>query len=134
MKQLYPVIMLVLLGSILAGCTGAVAPAGSTAASPNTLTAMKVDATALDANAAYWEQAPKLEVATKAAKEGNPDGPAVTLQAVYDDGAIAVRAEWVDDTETLLKHAWTWDGAAFTMSGDEDRAVRLYGQIGFTPQ
>ncbi len=123
MKQLYSVIVLVLLGSILAGCTGAVAPAGSTAANPNTLTTMKVDATSLDANAAYWEQAPKLEVATKAAKEGNPDGPAVTLQAVYDDGAIAVRAEWADDTETLLKHAWTWDGAAFTMSGDEDRVM-----------
>lgn len=39
-------------------------PAAS-AASTSTLTAVKVDATTLDAAAAYWATAPVLEVATK---------------------------------------------------------------------
>lgn len=124
MRQLKTVLGIFLLSSLsIAGCAGAVAPMGASTASPNALTAMKVDATSLDASAAYWGDAPKLEVATKAAKEGNPDGPEVTLQAVYDADTIVVRAEWADDTETLLKHAWTWDGNAFTQSGDEDRVM-----------
>ena len=125
MKQLYlALVLIVVVGLLLAGC--AAAPGGSPAApasQPNALTAVKTSAVSLDTNAEYWSKAPKLAVDTKAAMEGNPDGPTVTLQAAYDDNAIVIRAEWADDTETLLKNAWTWDGSAFVKSGDEDRVM-----------
>lgn len=126
MKRLYVVLIIMIVGLLAAGCAGAIGggpPAAAPASQPNTLTAVKVDAVSLDANADYWNKAPKLAIDAKAAMEGNPDGPTVTLQAVYDNAAIAIRAEWADDTETLLKNAWTWDGSAFTKSGDEDRVM-----------
>lgn len=139
MKRLAVVVMMgLLLGLLLAACGGGTtepgadtAPAGDAqsqeaaapASSPNTLTAVKVDATSLDANAAYWANAPVLSVDTKAAVEGNPDGPTVRVQAVYDGEYLVIRSEWADPTESVLKAAWTWDGTAFTKSGDEDRIM-----------
>lgn len=115
------VVMAAILSVFLAACGGSSSAAPQ--AKANTLTAVKTDSATLDANAGYWANAPKLEVATKAAKEGNPDGPAVILQAAYDANSIVVRAEWADATESVLKNAWTWDGSAFTKSGDEDRIM-----------
>lgn len=139
MKRLLSVLLpMVTAGGLLAACGGGApapsrapstggqagpAPAAPPAAKPNTLTAIKVDAAPLDANANVWANAPRLEVAAKAAKEGNPDGPAVVLQAVYDNESIAIRAEWADPTESILKNAWTWDGTAFKKSSDEDRLM-----------
>jgi len=114
-----------LLVLVLAACSGG----GSEPAAPesklNTLTAVKVDATSLDLNAAYWANAPVMSVDTQPAAEGNPDGPVVKMQAVYDGEYIAIRAEWADPTESL-KNLWTWDGAAFTKSGDEDRLMMVF--------
>ena len=83
---------------------------------PNTLTAVKVDAASLDAAAGYWANAPVTAVETKASKEGEPDGPPVNLQAVYDNQNIAVRLEWADTTESNMNKAWTWDGENFARS------------------
>lgn len=110
-----------------------VACAGEGTASKTTLTAVKVSATSLDPNADYWAKAPVLEVATKAAKEGNPDGPTVKLQAVYDGQYIAIRAEWADATASFNKNAWQWDGSAFKkLKEDEDR-IMLTFPIGNNP-
>lgn len=72
MKRL-PLVTIIglLLVLLLVACGGETS--GQTS-DPNTLTAVKVDATSLDANAAYWADAPVLSVETKAAVEGNPDG------------------------------------------------------------
>lgn len=113
----------------LAACGGGGAPA----AKPNTLTAVKVSATTLDPNAADWAKAPVLEIATKAAKEGNPDGPIVKVQAIYDGQYLAIRSEWADPTASLSKAAWTWDGSAFKKSGDEDR-VMITWPMGNNPE
>lgn len=101
--------------------------AGDAAASKaNTITAIKVDAVSPDSAAAHWADAPTLTVPTKSPLEGVADGPAVSIQAVYDDKSLAMRFEWVDATESLLKNAWKWDGTAFTKSGDEDRVQLLW--------
>ncbi|MFO7545099.1 MAG: ethylbenzene dehydrogenase-related protein [Trueperaceae bacterium] len=97
--------------------------AGMTYAQDNVLAATRVNATSLDADAAIWNDAPVLEIATVAAVEGEPDGPVVRLQAVYDGDTIAFRAEWADATESIYKNAWTFDGTTFTKSGDEDRLL-----------
>ncbi len=127
MKKLSIVTMLgLLLVLLLAACGGGSAePAADNApaSQPGTLTAVKVDATSLDANAPYWANAPVLSVDTKAAVDGNPDGSTVKLQAVYDGQYLVIRSEWADPTESVLKNAWTWDGTAFTKSGDEDRIM-----------
>ena len=130
-RTLLTVTAILTIAALLAACGGGAAPAAApaagepaaSAASTSTLTAVKVDATTLDAAAAYWATAPVLEVATKAAKEGNPDGPVVKMQAAYDGDYLVIRSEWADATESLGKAAWTWDGAAFTKSGDEDRIM-----------
>lgn len=131
-KHVSYLVFLIAIGLLLVSC---VAPAtlgaltGATQETPpeesasNTITAMKVDAVSLDHEANYWGSAPQLTVATVGAREGDPDGPDVNVQAVYDDGNIAMRFEWADETETVLKNAWTWDGKAFTKSGDEDRVM-----------
>lgn len=129
---------LLLLGLVVAGCgQSATQPAASeagaaSAAKPNTLTAVKVDAVAADAAAAFWANAPVLTVPTKGSYEDAAAGPDVRVQAVYDAQAIALRFEWADADESILKHAWTWDGSAFTTSGDEDR-VQLLWSIGNNP-
>ncbi len=111
-------LIVVVLVAACGGSGGGAAPA----AKPNTLTAVKVSATTLDPAAADWAKSPALEIATKAAKEGNPDGPVVKLQAIYDGSTIAIRSEWADDGLSIKK-PWVWDGSAFSQSGDEDRIL-----------
>ncbi|MFN3980328.1 MAG: ethylbenzene dehydrogenase-related protein, partial [Caldilinea sp.] len=140
MKKLFTVLTLLVMAALLVACGGSApavsqpapaadagaAPAAAPASAPNTLTAIKVDATSLDLNADYWSKAPVLSIDTKAAKEGNPDGPTVMLQAVYDGDTIAIRGEWADPTESL-KNAWQWDGTAFSkVKGDEDRLMLVF--------
>ncbi len=96
------------------------------AATGNTLTAIKVDAASTVADAAYWADAPALQVATVGATESAAAGPTVTLQAVYDANNFALRLEWVDTTESVLKNAWTWTDNAFGKSGEEDRVALLW--------
>ncbi len=99
----------------------------ATATKTTKLTAIKVDEATLDSAADFWANAPKLEVATKAVREGEPDGPVVTLQAAYDAENLLIRAEWADPTESIVKAAWQWDGSAFkTMKGNEDRVMFLW--------
>lgn len=95
-------------------------------AAPNKLIAVKVDSVSLDANATHWTSAPALVVPTNGSFEGAPDGPDVTIQAVYDGVNLAMRFEWADEDESVSKHAWTWDGEKFVMSGDEDRVQLLW--------
>ncbi|MEI7770341.1 MAG: ethylbenzene dehydrogenase-related protein [Chloroflexales bacterium] len=112
------------LAFVVAACGApAAAPQGggaAPAAKPNTLTAVKVDATTLDAAAPYWAQAPKLDVATVGAAPGKPDGPTVSIQAAYDGQYIVIRSEWADATNSLKDDTWTWDGKAFTQEGEQD--------------
>ncbi len=95
----------------------------ATSGEANTLLAIKVDEVTMDANAAFWTDAPGLTIPTEATTDDRPDGADVLLQAAYDDNFIIVRAEWADSTESVWKNAWTWDGTAFTKSGDEDRIL-----------
>ncbi len=113
------------LAFVVAACGGATptapgqggsAPAGK----PNTLTAVKVDATSVDAAAPYWAQSPKLEVTTSGAAPDKPAGPKVTIQAAYDGQYIVIRSEWADATNSLQDDTWTWDGKAFTQGGEQD--------------
>ncbi len=132
MKQrMFLIAILLFVLTLIAACGGkdeATAPAAGEQAqpaapssAPNTLTAVKVDATSLDASADYWANAPVLAVDTKAALEGEPDGPTVKMQAAYDGEFLVIRSEWADATASNAKNAWTWDGSVFTKSGDEDR-------------
>ncbi len=93
-KRVITSIVLVTLVFLLAACSSGTPPQ----AEPNTLTVVKVDEAALNGSADFWANAPKLEVSSMAAKEGNPDGPVVTLQAVHDGNNIVFRAEWADAT------------------------------------
>lgn len=111
---------------LMALFAGACASAPGAGAKANTLTAVKVDQVGLEHDAAFWAKAPVLEVATKgvgAEAEDQVAGPVVRLQAVYDGSHLVLRAEWADATASVLKNAWTWDGATFTKSGDEDRLM-----------
>ena len=92
-------------------------------AQSDTLTAIKVDETTLNSEASFWEDAAELTIATEATLEDEPDGPSVQLKAAYDDESIVIRAEWLDETESILKNSWTYDGSAFNKSGDEDRVM-----------
>lgn len=135
MKQrMFLIAILLFVLALVAACGGgtdaATAPAAgdqaqpaAPASAPNTLTAVKVDATSLDASAEYWANAPVLAVDTKAAVEGSPDGPTVKMQAAYDGEFLVIRSEWADATNTTARSAWTWDGSAFTKSGDQDRLM-----------
>lgn len=117
------VLSVVAIGAtLLAGCNNAAAPATST----KTLTAVKVDAASLDGAAAYWANAPKLEVSTKVPDKKAAEGAKVTLQAVYDGKNIVVRAEWADTTESILRNTWTYSGTGFTRGGDEDRLALIF--------
>jgi hypothetical protein len=141
-KYLFTLISLGLLSLLLAACGASSGGATSTsssnssapAAKSNTLTAVKTDSVALDAAAGFWANAPKLEVATKAAKKGAADGPAVILQAAYDAKSIAIRLEWADTTNSNLNKAWIWDGSTFTRSVDLGDRMGVLFPIGNNPQ
>ncbi|MCL4301462.1 MAG: hypothetical protein KJ077_37525 [Anaerolineae bacterium] len=108
---------------LLAGCAAAVA----TTPPATNLKAVKVDEATLDSTAGFWANAPKLEVPTKAVREGKSDGPAVTLQAAYDATNLVIRAEWADPTNSNFKDAWKWDGSAFArIKANEDRLMYLW--------
>ncbi len=96
------------------------------ASKPNTLTAIPIDEAELDAAATFWSSAPRLTVSTVGQSEEEEKGPDLTLQAVYDDQYIVIRAEWADATESLMKNAWTWDGTQFVKSGNEDRLMFMF--------
>ncbi len=87
------------------------------------LIAIEVDEVALDSEASFWDEASELIVVTEATREDEPNGPSVQLKAAYDDESIVIRAEWSDDSESVLKNAWTYDGSTFNKSGDEDRIM-----------
>lgn len=98
---------------------------------PDTLFAARVDAASMEADAQFWGIAPRLEAPTqgaKAALSGSDQntGPVVTLQAVYDNDYLAVRAEWADTSESVLKNGWLWDGTRFVKQGDDDKLVLLW--------
>jgi hypothetical protein len=114
----------IVLAFVFAAC-GASTPAtqgggAPPASKPNTLTAIKVDTTSLDAAAPYWAQAPKLDVSTVTALPEKPAGPVVSLQAAYDGTYIVIRSEWADPTNSLKRNTWTWDGTKFARGGQED--------------
>ena len=120
--KLHVLTMLVVVLVFASACEGSasIAPEPEQA---NTLKVVQVSATALDASAEFWSEAPTLELPMVAALEGNPDGPNVTLQAVHDGESLTIRAEWADATESVLKNSWTWDGSEFSKSEDEDRLM-----------
>ncbi len=128
-------IAILMLTACVAGAPAAAPGSGSADSAEgsekrnNTLTAVKVDEVSLDAAASYWTDAPRLTVPTVGSTEDRPDGSEVTLQAVYDGTNIAVRAEWADATESVPKNAWTWDGNAFTKSGNEDRIMFTWPMV-----
>jgi hypothetical protein len=125
-KRLFLTLGLLLITISMAACTTS-NEGGSggniESSEPNTLTAVKVDQVSMDAAADIWANAPTLTVPTVGSTDEKEDGSDVMLQAVYDGNSIAIRAEWADETMTLLKNAWTWDGTAFTKSGNEDRLL-----------
>lgn len=101
-------------------------PLAPEAAKPNTLTAIHIDEAILDAAVAFWSLAPRLVVSTVGQSEEEANGPDLTLQAIYDDQYIVIRAEWSDPTQSLMKNAWTWDGTQFIKSGNEDRIMFIF--------
>jgi hypothetical protein len=96
----------------------------------NTLNVIKVDDAALDASAAFWADAPKLEQATKSVFPDTPGGPVVTMQAAHDGEFIVFRAAWEDPTETVLKEAWIWDGNGWTQSEEDEDRLMIVWPIG----
>lgn len=143
-KGLSLVAMLVILSLLLAACGGNAGSAGGGSASgggasapqaqPNTLTAVKTDSVTLDAAASFWANAPKVDVATKAAKGGNEDGPKVTLQAAYDGKNVALRLEWPDSTNSAFNRAWIWDGQVFTRSAELGDRMGVLFPMGNDPK
>lgn len=129
-QSLFSSAVLLLLAACAAlptASSGGNAPAAApVAANTNTVTAIKIDSVSLDAAASYWADAPVLTVPTVGNSEGKPDGSDVSIQAVYDDQNFAMRFEWADEDESISKNLWTWDGAAFSKSGDEDRIQLLW--------
>ncbi len=107
--------------ALLAACA---APGGanpSAGGAATTLTVVKVDTTSMDSAAAVWANAPKIELATKAAEKDKPDGPKVTLQAVHDGKNIVFRAEWPDATQNDVRRSWLYDGKVFKRDQEQDR-------------
>jgi hypothetical protein len=118
--------VLLLLAACVAPPAGAPTAEATAETGGTTVTAVKVDAVATDGAAAFWADAPVLTVHTVSPIEGEPAGPDVNIQAVYDGANLAMRFEWADEAESLKKHLWTWDGNAFTQSGNEDRVQLLW--------
>ncbi len=84
------------------------------AASGATLTAAKVSAAPKNADDAAWNSATAFKT-----KLGKSD---LTLKAVYTSDEIYFLATWTDDTESMVKGAWKYDGTKWgKQSGDEDR-------------
>lgn len=108
--------------------SGEAVSSSAPAAKASTVTAVKVDAISTDGAAAFWANAPLLKVGSKEPVEGGATGPEISVQAAYDGTSIAMRFEWADATESLLKNGWTWDGSKFSKSGDEDR-VQLFWPV-----
>jgi hypothetical protein len=123
MKKVFTSLSLIIFASlVLTACGG-----GALEAKEGTLTAARVAIGSMDPAAEFWERSPVLEVPTvKAEDPESGDGPAIMLQAAYDDTYLYVRAEWQDATESVLKKGWTWDGAGFEQSGNEDRIMFLF--------
>ncbi len=119
---------------LLAACNAApAAPAGNSssdaapAATAGSLTAIKVDAVALDGSAEYWKNAAVLTVPTKSTEEGGADGPDVLLQAAYDGTNVAIRLEWADTSEGTYSRPWVWDGAKFSRDPEkQDRMALIF--------
>lgn len=111
---------------VLAACVMAPVAFPTTTPEPDKLIAIRVSEATLDEAASFWVEAPRLELPTRGVgktEEERRPGPSIALQAAYDADYIVVRAEWADPTESIGKNAWTWDGNAFTRSGDEDRLM-----------
>lgn len=115
-KSALGISIIVIYSIVLTACGGA-------EIEPNTLMAIKVADAALDANAAFWDDAPVLEIPTVGSTDDADNGPKVMVQAAYDDQYIVMRVEWEDATESAMKSAWTWDGESFEKSGGEDRLM-----------
>lgn len=138
MKKYFSIVaFMVGLSLLAAACNagGSSSPGGAAApAIPNTLVAAKTDSVALDAAAGFWANAPKLDVATKATKEGDPAGPTVTLQAAYDSKNLALRLEWTDTTNSNTNKAWAWDGSKFTRGQELGDRMGVLFPIGNDPE
>ncbi|MBU2506587.1 MAG: T9SS type A sorting domain-containing protein [Bacteroidetes bacterium] len=50
----------------------------------------------------------------------------VTLNAMADGQYLYVSASWVDGTENIQKNEWSFDGSAWSKSGNEDRVAFIW--------
>jgi hypothetical protein len=62
---------------------------------------------------------------TKGGEKGGVKIPRIALQAAYDDENIYILARWPDNTESVSKEQWVFDGTTWTRTksdvNDEDR-------------
>lgn len=91
--------------------SGEAVSSSAPAAKANTVTAVKVDAISTDGAAAFWANAPAQGWLKRTSRGRGNRSREISVQAAYDGTSIAMRFEWADATESLLKNGWTWDGS-----------------------
>ena len=113
----------------------AVAPQPTTAARPatptpekGTLEAVKATSGPASAADAAWSTAPPFQVTLKG--EGifkDKSSKQVTARALYTDSDLYLLFRWKDETESLIKDAWRYDGVKWARQrGNEDRLAILW--------
>jgi len=98
-----------------------------TGASKQALTAVKVKTAPSGLDDAIWEKA-KGQIVPFEGKEMFADKKAnVTSKAVYTDDSIYFLFKWEDQTLSVTKGAWKYDGSKWShQKGNEDRIALLF--------
>jgi hypothetical protein len=80
----------------------------------------------------FWDSASKLELKTSSNMPAYKVDPFnVTLKAAYNDSSIYLYLKWSDPTKTesVMKGWWSFDGAKWSKSGDDEDRVGILWPI-----
>jgi hypothetical protein len=96
-------------------------------AAVETLTAAKVPKAPTSLNDPVWQKAKPLTVPFVGKEKFAGMKAAVDTRAVYTDNEIFFLFKWKDDTQSVMKGAWQFDGEKWSHAkGDEDRISLLF--------
>ncbi|MBM2826182.1 MAG: hypothetical protein HW403_246 [Dehalococcoidia bacterium] len=92
-----------------------------------TLEAVKAKAAPASAADAAWNTAPSLQVTLKGEGEFKDKSKSVTARALYTDSDLHLLFRWKDESQSLTKEAWRYDGVKWAkQKGNEDRLAILW--------
>ncbi len=102
-------------------------PKSATTSAKQTLTAAKVSKAPTGLDDPVWQKAKALEVPFEGKEKFAGQKAVVSTKAVYTDEDIYFLFKWKDDTKSITKGAWKFDGEKWShQSGNEDRISLLF--------